>query len=234
MAKTLKQLCDAGREELGWDTPNVYASATDPDGKQTFRLANRQGADMVQESVIWQALKTEATITLVAATQSYALPSDYLYMVASTEWDQDADRRVMGPLTPRMWASNEHGGTVFGLNWRYEIRGGNIVFNQTVAAADAGTIISYEYASKNWALEGSTAKAAFTMDTDTQRFDDDLFISGLIWRLKQSKGFPFELELTEYRGRMNKYKARDGGMADVYFGGDDYLGVNIPETGYGS
>ncbi len=233
--KSLKQLCDAAREELGWDTPNVYASATDPDGKQTFRLANRQGHDLSQEDVVWQALKTEAQITLVASTQAYALPADYRYMVAGSEWDQDAQRRVLGPLTPRLWAQEEYGGVVFGLNWRYEIRDGDIVFQQAVAAGDAGTVISYEYASSFWALDsGGSGKAEFTLDTDTQRFDDDLFISGIMWRLKQAKGFPYEVELAEYMRRLKRIKARDGGMADIYFIGPmETLDPNIPETNYG-
>lgn len=234
MAKTLKQLCDAAREEVGFDVASAYASATDPDGKQMFRLANRQGYDLAQAAVKWEKLKTEANITLVAADQDYALPSDYRYMIPGTEWDQNNDKRLSGPLTPRMWAKSEHAGTVFGLNWRYEIRGGQIVFSQTVESGDAGTIISYEYISKNWAVASdSTEKDAFTADTDTQQFDDDLFIAGLKWRLLAAKKFPFELELAQYTNWLNSYIARDGGMKDTHFLKRDVLGVNIPETGYG-
>ncbi|MGB1373832.1 MAG: hypothetical protein ACPG6R_11975 [Aequoribacter sp.] len=235
MPKTLQQLCNAAREEIGFDVPSAYASATDPDGKQMFRIANRQGYDLSQAAVAWADLKTEATITLVAATQSYALASDYRYLVPATEWDQTNEKRLSGPLTTRQWAVSEHGGEVFGLNWRYEIRGGNIVFSQTVATGDAGTVISYEYVSKNWARTAADAAIAeFASDTDTQLFDDDLFIAGLKWRLKQAKGFPFEVELAQYTNWLNSYIARDGGMRDTNFIHREVLGVNVPETGFGS
>lgn len=234
MAKSLKQLCDAAREELGWDVPGSYATALDPDGKQTFRLAIRQGESMAQEDIVWQALKTEATITLVAAQQGYDLPADYGYMVPGTEWDQNADRRVLGAMSPRMWARQKHGGVVFGLNWRYEIRGGQVVFEQAVAASDAGTVISFEYVSDYWAKDNAgVPKAAFTADNDTQRFDDEAFIQGLIWRLKKALGFPFEMEFAEYTSRMSRLKARDGGMPDVHFVTHENALPNIPETGFG-
>lgn len=234
MSLTLKQLCDSAREELGWDVPSLYAASTDPDGKQTFSLANRQGSSMMREPIAWSELKTEATITLVAAQQGYNLAADYSRMVPGSEWDQDAQKRLIGPRTARMWAKDEHGGVVFGLNWRYEIRAGQVVFQQTVESGDAGTAISYEYVSSYWAKDtGGSPKLRFTSDNDTQRFDDDVFIQGLIWRLKNAKGFPSQVEFAEYQAQLNRLKARDGGMPDVDFGESLTLDPNIPETGFG-
>lgn len=232
--KTLKQLCDEAREELGWDIPSQYVDSSEADGVQTFRIANRQGFDMSQEDVVWEELKTEKTISLVAAGQTYALPDDFRYMIPSTEWDQNADRRLSGPLTPKEWARSEHSGTVFGLKWRYEIRTGQIVFSQTIASGDAGTLISYEYVSSFWAKNvGGTAIVRFSADTDTQRLDDDIFIAGIVWRLKRAKGFDWVADAALYQDWLGTLKARDGGMRDVVFGDHGHLGVNIPETGFG-
>lgn len=232
--KTLAELCDSARLRAGFDAPGVYASATDTDGKQMFELANEQGFELAQESVVWEALKTTETITLVAGDQDYTLPTDYRYMAPGTEWDQNNERRVIGPLSPRLWARSEYGGDVFGLNWRYEIRGGQVVFSQTVESGDAGTVISYDYVSSYWAKDsGGTAQARFVSDTDTQVFDDDIFIEGLKWRFKKAKGFDWEPDFALYTRHLDAYKARDGGMQDVHFIDEAFLAVNIPETGYG-
>lgn len=235
MSLTLAELCNAALEEVGFSTPSAYASGTDPDAKQVFRLANRQGFDLSQQPVVWEGLKTLETITLVAGTQAYDLPSDYRYMVPGTEWDQNNENRVLGPQSPRLWAEYEYGGDVFGLNWRYEIRNGQVVFNQTVESGDAGTVISYDYVSKNWARDVSdTPIERFAMDTDYQVFDGDLFSEGLLWRWKKAKGFDWQEDFTFYTRHLESYKSRDGGMEDVFFGERTFLGVNVPESGYGA
>lgn len=228
---TLLQLCNAAREELGWSRPDSYAASTDDDGLQTFRLANRQGRDLADQVHPWEELRTEGTITLVASTQAYALPSDFRYIVPSSMWDVDAERIAVGPLTGFEWARAQNNGTVGGLNWRWQIRGGNFVFDQAVTAAGA---ISYEYISSYWAMAGSAPKLRFTLDTDTQRFDDDLFIEGIIWRLRKAKGFEWESHAALYLQQLNRIMARDGGMRDVHFGDTaDVLAVNVPDGNYG-
>lgn len=231
---TLKQLCDAARQELGWSRPSSYASSPDDDGLQTFRLANRQGRDLADQAHPWEELKTEGTITLVAGTQAYALPADFRYLIPGTVWDSTAERITQGPLTPAEWARSQNSGTIFGLNWRYEIRSGDIVLDQTVAAGDAGTVISYEYVSSYWAKDSNgTAIIRFSADTDTQRFDDDLFIEGLIWRLKKAKGFDWESDAALYQRQLDRILSRDGGMRNVIFAEPSGLGVNVPERNFG-
>lgn len=232
---TLKQLCDAAREEIGFSKPGTYAGSSDPDGLQTHRLANRQGISLLDEHVYWEFLKKEGSITLIAADQDYALASDFRYLIPSTSWDGTNDRLAVGPLTPMEWAFNQKSGIVFGLSWRWEIRGGEFVLDQTVTSADAGTVISYEYISKYWvtATGGSEpTKAAFSVDTDTQSFDDDLFVEGLIWRLKRSKGFDWQEDFALYQNHLNKIKSRDGGMRDIDMLNKPALSVNIPEGSF--
>lgn len=232
MSLTLKQLCDSAREEIGFSKPAAYASTTDEDGLQTFRLANREGLDLAKSFT--SALKTNGTITLVAAQQSYALASDFRFLIPSTIWDQTNQRYALGPLTPEEWAANKNWGYVFGLNWRYEIRGGNLVFEQTVAAGDAGTVISYEYISKNWCESSlSVGQVRFAADTDTQKFDDDLFIQGIAWRLKKAKGFPWQEDFAFYKAERDNLLANDGGLRDIYMKqGPDFI-ANVPEGNYG-
>ena len=231
---TLKQLCDAAREELGWSRPSAYAGTSDDDGLQTFRIANRQGRDLADQAHPWEELKTEGSITLVGGTQAYALPADFRYLVPSTMWDGDAERIALGPLTAEEWSRSQNSGDVFGLNWRYEIRSGDVVFDQPVEAGDAGKVITFEYVSSYWAKSSAgTNKVRFDADSDTQRFDDDLFIEGMIWRLKRVKGFDWQDEFAMYQAQLNRILSRDGGMRDVVMREPSYLGVNLPERDYG-
>jgi hypothetical protein len=231
---TLKQLCDAAREELGWSRPSAYASTSDDDGLQTFRIANRQGRDLADQAHPWQELKTEGSITLVGGTQAYALPADFRYLIPSTVWDGGAEKIAHGPMTPAEWSRSQNEGTIFGLNWRYEVRSGDIVIDQTVEAGDAGKVITFEYISAYWATStGGTNKLRFDTDTDTQRFDDDLFIEGIIWRLRKAKGFEWQSHAILYQQQLDKLMARDGGMRDVAFRQPDRLMVNVPDANYG-
>jgi hypothetical protein len=231
---TLKQLCDAAREELGWSRPSAYADTSDDDGLQTFRIANRQGRDLADQAHPWEELKTEGTITLVDGAQAYALPADFRYLIPSTVWDSNAERIAIGPLTAFEWSRSQNSGTIFGLNWRYEVRSGDFVIDQTVTSGDAGTVLSYEYISSYWArTSGGTAKLRFSADDDTQRFDDDLFIEGMIWRLKKVKGFDWEQDFAMYQNQLARVLSRDGGMRDIVMRERANLGANIPERNYG-
>ena len=106
---------------------------------------------------------------------------------------------------------------------------------QTVTAGDAGLEISYEYISSHWAdSSGGTDQIRFQADTDTQKFDDDLFIEGIIWRLKKAKGFDWQSEAAIYQDQLSKVMSRDGGMRLVSFGHPTSpLVVNVGEGSFG-
>lgn len=229
---TLKELCDAAREELGWTKPAGYANTTDDDGQQTFRLANRQGREMADKN--WEVLKTTDRLYLTEGQQSYPFPLDFRHLLYNTAWEDNTDRLVLGPLTPQEWAYNQNYGVVFGLNWRFEVSGGALVLDQAVTAADTGREINYRYISSYWAKNsGGTSILRFSADTDTQKLDDDLFIHGLIWRLKKAKGFDWEEDYQFYERELARIYARDGGMREVSFKQPESLMVNVPDGNYG-
>lgn len=238
MSQTLQQLCDAALHEAGFSTSASYANATEDTGKQVFRLALREGNDLLNSKHVWNELQKEGSVTLVASQQSYDFPADYSYMLPSTTWDRSNKRIAIGPMSSQEWQFLKGWTTVNGLNRRYRVRDGGIEFEQDITASDAGKAVYFEYVSKYWALDsdGTTAKEVFTSDNDQHVFDDELFILGVLWRFLKAKGFDWQASYAEYTDLRSKLEGRDRGQRVVRLGEPrfgEYLGVNVSDRGYG-
>lgn len=237
MARTLKQLADAALEEIGFSKPSSYIGNTDETALQMVRIAQRQGDELSKESPPFNALVKEGTITLVTGTQEYSFPSDFRYIVPSTSWNQDSQRITIGPLTPSEFKHEEVWGTVSSINLQWRIRNGQLDFATDITSGENGETIVYDYVSSFWSVDGAdgtTALERFQDDSDTQVFDEELFIRGLIWRFLKRKGFDWEGDFAQYERDLARVKARDGGLRDISMIPRFHLGVHIPEDGFGS
>jgi len=225
---TLLSIVQDATDEIGFPQPATVVGNAEVN--QMFRLLNREGESLSKWG--WQALREEDTFTLVTSTQTYALATDFRYIVPDTMWNRDNKRKVVEPLTSSEWQFFQGWSTVNGLNLRGRIRNSLIEFEQTIVSGDNGKTIAYEYISTNWSLtSGSSAQQKFAADDDTSLLDDELLTLGLIWRFRKAKGLPFETDLAEYQKEVSQAKARDGGSRKLRLGGDsvNHLGVNIPE-----
>lgn len=214
MSDSLLTICQNVADEVGFSRPSTIVNNTDATAKQLYRLANRTGHALKRTG--WQVLRADHTFTLATATQTYALPADFGYIVPNTTWDRSDDREVLNPLSPQQWAFSKGWGLVTGLNRRARIKGGLLEFDQTVTSADNGKTIAYEYVSDYWAeSSGGTDQAQFSADTDVSKLDDELMTLGIIWRFKKAKGLDYADDLAEYAQLLNHLKATDGGATSL-------------------
>lgn len=232
---SLLSICQDVAYEVGFPAPSSIVGSSDQTAQQLLRLANREG-EVLSQAANWEILVTEGSITLATGDQDYALPSDFRYIVPMTTWNRSDKRIVINPVTSQQWQFLKGWTTINGLHLRARIRGGELEFEQTIAAADNGKTIYFEYLSKNWAkTSGGTAQNKFQADTDLGRLDEELITQGVVWRFKKAKGLDWEEDFKEYVGVLRKQKARDGGSGTLSFGGTQVhsVGINVPDKDYG-
>ena len=227
---TLLSIVQDACDDIGFPDPSTVVGNSK--AGQYLRLANREIEALSKHP--WEVLVKEHTFDLVAADQDYALPADYRFLVPSTQWNRDSQRRIVW-ITSEEWQFFKGWTTVNGLSLRARIRGGEFEFEQTIASGDAGITIAYEYVSK-YPVEtsGGTAKQKFTVDDDVSLIDEELVTLGLIWRIKKAKGLDWQPDFSEYKYQVDLAKARSGGSRKLMLGKSLHasLGVNTPEGNY--
>lgn len=234
---TLLTICSDAAEETGFPAPSTIIGNSDATAKQLLRLAKKE-SEICSQATEWQILTKEYTFTLATADQDYALPSDFRWIVPSTTWNRDNKRIVINPVTSQEWQFLKGWTTISGLNLRSRIRNNQMEFEQTIAAADNGKTIAYEYLSKFPVdiAAGGTTKQFFTIDTDVSLLDEELITQGVKWRFKKEKGLDWEEDFAEYDLLKKKQMARDGGARTINMGRGEFggeLGVNINDRNYG-
>ncbi len=225
-------------DEIGFDRPSTIIGNTTPEARRLLRLCNKEGESLAQTNPPWNILHKEGSITMIAADQDYALPSDFRNMIPDTAWDRDAVRQVMTPITPSEWQYFKAWDTVNGLNYRARIRNDQLEFEQAITAGDAGSVIYFEYISKFWSMSTGDTTAdqiKFVADSDIIVFDEELFTQGVVWRLLESLGLDWQYSYKMYNINKRQKLARTASARAVNLSGNGstrYLGVNIPEDGY--
>jgi len=189
-------------KELGLTTPSTAYANTDPIVVQMVALANRAGKQ-VRDLYYWPQLLREATVTLIDATASYSLPTDFNTAVMETHWDQAGDLAMLGPLSPGEWQAWQQGITPAPNRSMYRIKGfgaNKINLIPTPTAAEAGNTLLYEYQSTFWltTVAGATPTLeAFTADTNVIFFREDLLELDIIWRWRRAKRLDYGAEMAE-------------------------------------
>lgn len=229
---TLLSIVQDAADEVGWERPSTVVGNTD--ARQFLRLLNREGE--ILSKWPWQRLVKEHTFALATGDQDYALPSDYRYMIPSTQWNRDNKRRIIW-ITSEEWQFFKGWTTVNGLNLRARLRNNTFELEQEIVSGDNGKTIAFEYVSKNWTLDNtSTAQQKFAADDDTSILDEELLTMGLIWRFRKAKGLDFASELAEYQSEVNRIKAQDKVSRKISLSNNykTHLGVNTQEGDYPS
>ncbi len=226
-------------KELGLASPSTAYANTDPLVVQLVALANRAGKQ-VRDAFYWPQLLVEATVTLVDATASYSLPTDYNYPVMETYWDQVGYLPLLGPLSPGEWQAWQQGITPAPNRPMFRVKGfgsNKIYIIPTPTAAEAGNTLIYEYQSKYWLAGsgGSTpTKEAFTADTDVIFLREDLLELDIIWRWRRAKWLDNGSEQQEALNAWRREATAKQGAETIKLGSGGrtrFLGPeNVPDT----
>jgi len=150
-----------------------------------------------------------AAVSMTFAKQDYAMPTDFDRMISDTNWDRTNHWRNLGTKTSQEWQWLQGGIISVGPRERYRI------YNNRLRIFQALTSIytfAFEYVSNYWVMSsGATAgdKGAFTLDTDTTIFPDDLMLAGLKFYFLKAKKLDYSVELGEFMRALSYTKAQD-------------------------
>lgn len=236
---SLLTICQDAATACGFPSPASIVGSGDKTAKQLLSLVIREG-NFLSTKKDWSRLVSEHTFTLVTADQDYALPADFRWIIPNTTYNRDDNRIVLNPISSQEWQFLKAWTSIAGLTRRARIRNNLLEFEETIAAADNGKTIAFEYLSSYWAdtAAGGAKKSKFTLDTDVALIDEELITLGLIWRFRRAKGLEFESEQAEYMAQVNLIKAADGGASTLSLNANNAKSLsltnpNIADSGYG-
>jgi len=162
-------------------------------------------------------LPSQATATATAscafAVQDYALPGGFDRMISDSNWDRTNHWRNLGPKSSQEWQWLQGGIISTGPRERYRLYNGMLRIFQGLSTQ---INIAYEYVSDYWVVAAggtSGSKSAFTLDTDTFVYKDDLMAVGLKFMWYRAKGLDYQMFERDYKDELSKAKAQDQPVA---------------------
>jgi hypothetical protein len=209
MSQTLLELVQQAVGEISSDiaVPSSVVGSEDQTITQMLALANRVGRDLVR-AYAWRRLVTEYSFATVNGTATYDLPADFDRMVPDTHYDRTNDWQNRGPTSSQEWQWLNTGlSTVTQLRWRLYLN--QIKFYTTPTTAYT---MAYEYVSKSWVIatgDTNPSKNAFSVDSDTCVFPDDLMSNALVYRWLRSKGLDYADAEKDYLVTLSACKSQD-------------------------
>lgn len=150
-----------------------------------------------------------ASVSMTFAKQDYDLPGGYDRMISDTNWDRTDHWRNLGTKSSQDWQFLQGGIISIGPRERYRI------YNNKFRIFQALTTVynfSFEYVSNWWVCATGSdqgSKSAFTADTDTCVFPDDLMLAGLKFYFLKAKKLDYSIELGEFMRSLSYCKAQD-------------------------
>jgi len=150
-----------------------------------------------------------ASVSMTFAKQDYDVPSDYDRMISDTNWDRTDHWRNLGTKSSQDWQFLQGGIISIGPRERYRIYNGKFRIFQALTTVYN---FSFEYVSNYWVCAAGSAtgsKSAYTIDTDTSVFPDDLMLAGLKFYFLKAKKLDYGIELGEFTRALSYNKAQD-------------------------
>lgn len=236
IAVSLLSICQGALREIGeFEVPASIVGNANLTAVQMLALAQREGRELSRR-FNWQALVKEHTFTTTASTASYALPTDFRFIIGATWWDRTNYWRLFGPASAQQWQELKSGIIADGIRRWFRIRADLFLIHPTPTVT--GDTIAYDYMSNSWCeTAAGAALSSWAADTNVGVLDEELMQMGLVWRFLKAKGLAYGEELGSYEREVDKAMGRDGGAPMLNMGGtkmEPNLAVNIPESGFGS
>lgn len=159
---------------------------------------------------------------LIFARDTYELPSDFDRYTSNTWWDRTNHWMLIGPQSAQADQWQRSGIVTTGPRKRWRQIGRKPTCYRLWPPPTATSVpeaLVFEFISNGWVehIDG-TFGDSFTADTDVPLINEQMFILGIKWRMWQIKGFAYAALQQEYNDFVNREKARDGGMPDLWMG----------------
>lgn len=212
---TILTVLQAAAPRIGLSVPSAVFSATSKDAIDLQEIA-KDTADMIARAHPWQKFSTIKTHAGDGSTEDFNLADDYSWMPDDGDIWSTAQRR---PLTKVQSQNDWLGMVLIGTSLvtnAWIIYGGQLHIRHALSASDTA---KYFYQS-NFSVAPATGanKAAFTLDTDSFRLDEQLLKLGVIYKWKEMKELPYAQHMDNYEDLKEKLIARDKGATAIVLG----------------
>lgn len=233
---TLLSIVQSVCDEIGFPSVAAVAGATDPLGRQFYALANKELREL-SKWYDWPVLQRTYTLTVVAATDTYALPAGFRKIAAGTAYRNSDYWMLRGSVTPGEWQQRrvELLSSLDRSVFRIFGNPSKIVLDPMPTAA--GSVV-FEYQSQNYAVTNVPAEIPqYAADTDTAIVSEELVQMGLLWRIKHAKGLEFGADIDEYNAAVPKAFSEAFAQPPIPIGGpvinSPLTYGYVPDTGFG-
>ena len=230
---TLLTMVQDAVDEIGIPQPASVINNTDQSVIQLLRMCQRHGKMLVTK-YDWEELHVEVTHTSVATESQGVITTifgaDFDHIIADTVFNRTQNKRILGPLSASQW-QRELAANATIIDEHYRVRAGSFLVTPTMTA---GETVALEYHSKHHceATGGGATKAAYTVDSDVSRLDEELMALGIVVRFKKSKGLDYSEEFREHELLLNRLMGVDGSKPRISLSGrydPDPRFVNMPD-----
>lgn len=150
-----------------------------------------------------------AAVSMTFAKQDYSMPNDFDRMISDTNWDRTNHWRNLGTKTSQEWQWLQGGVISVGPRERYRIYNNRLRIFQALTSVYT---FAFEYVSNYWVMSAAATagdKGAYTLDSDTTVFPDDLMLAGLKFYFLKAKKLDYAVELSEFMRALSYTKAQD-------------------------
>lgn len=187
----------------GLPVPTGVASSPDPQVAQIGELLQEFLDDLLTRK-FWQVATVEGHATATGAEELATIdPNQVLGIVPGTMFDRTTGTRILGSMEASDWQARKAVNAT-GPFYQFYLRGNKLL---TSPAIPTGHEVYWEYQSPRFvvAVDGTTFKQYWTLDTDSFRCNDSLPKLWLRWRWKSQKGLEYAEEFRQYENLVTTF-----------------------------
>jgi hypothetical protein len=239
---TLLEIVNLVATSVGHPTTTDALATQDEAIRRMSYYANAACIDLMMMHN-WQQFSKTCIIPVVATVQgeletSFPLPTDFKVMTDDTHWNRSTQLPAIGPVNPQDWQWLVVRNTKITTRFMWRIRDG-LLWVKTAPYPTAQNF-SFEYLSKNWAVDGITGfgKDYLSGNNDYHLFPWELVVYSCRAKWLENEGYDAKAAKADFQKAFLYETGTDKGATAISLVpgmGYPYIDAirNIPDTGYG-
>lgn len=239
---TLLELVNAVAQSVGHPVTEDVAGSQDEAIRRLHFYSNMAGNELTYMHN-WDFLSKSGVVSVFADSadqreKAFDLPADYKCMTDDTQWNRSTQLPAVGPINAQDWQWLVVRDAMITTRFMWRIRQGRLwIKSPPVDPQD----LTFEYLSKNWAVNGDTEFAAESMvnNNDYHIFPPYLMILFVRFKWFSNEGYDATASQQDFNKAFQWFSGTDKGASSLSLvpgSGYPYINAvrNIPDTGYGS
>lgn len=193
---------------MGKGSVTAAYNSANPFAAEMAALANEAAGDMAK-GYDWRRLTVLHTVTGDGTANDFDLPDDYDRMPVKMDLMRGADGRLLEKVDDLDDWNYRRATNLTPNDGEWIMLGGQLSVYPALAS---GETVRFYYVSNEFAKDNSgTAKASFTVDTDTFLLPERLLTLALIWRWRAMKGYEYAEDMQSYEIALSQEVLRERG-----------------------